>query len=163
RRLLDGVAVAGLAEGDQRAPAEQVGDGQALRPVDLGAVVDAAGARPAILGDADPLALIFNDADAVVLAPRPSLVDVRAELRVDRERARASEDPAGELDRMAAHVHQHAAPGEIGVPEPVGVWTVVTFGLLHQVHPPQRALVRELLRPDVLWREAQLLGVHQLD
>ena len=70
-------------------------------------------------------------------------------------------DPAGELDAVAAHVHEHSAAGALGIPEPVRMRAEVLLALAHQVHRPQRALVGQLLGPHVLGRKAELLGVHQ--
>ena len=65
--------------------------------------------------------------------------------------------------RVAAHVQQHAAAGAVDVPEPGRVRAVVLLALLDQEDVAQRALVDQLLGADVLGREAELLGVHQLD
>src|SRR5262249_35618098 len=60
RRLLDGVAVARLAVGQERAAAQQVGAGEAARAVDFAAVIDAALLGPAVLGQADLPALVLD-------------------------------------------------------------------------------------------------------
>src|SRR5581483_6101250 len=76
RRLLDGVAVAGLAEGDERAAAEQIRAGETRGSKDLRSVVDSADPRPAVLRHADAIALVLDDAHAVILAAGSTLVDV---------------------------------------------------------------------------------------
>ena len=70
--------------------------------------------------------------------------------------------PAEEFDRVAAHVHRHAAAAEVRVVEPGGVRPVVLLHLLDKVRLAEGPGVDQLLQPDVLRGEAQLLGVHEL-
>src|SRR3954452_16607633 len=66
-RLLDRVAVPGVAVGRERRPTQEVGAGVAARAVDLGPVVDTTAFGPGILGQADP-AIESQDAQCVILA-----------------------------------------------------------------------------------------------
>ena len=74
----------------------------------------------------------------------------------------AAQHPAEPPERVAAHVHQHAAAGLVDVPEPVAVRARVLLQLLQHVDVADRALAHQLPHALVLRREAQLLGVHQL-
>ena len=162
RRLLDRVAVAVLAVGHERGAAQDVDVGDALGPDQLGAVVHPAGLGPARLdharagsrrsGRRRPRGPRPACASPCTNVPSSAVADSAGGLAVD---------PAGELDAVAAHVHQHAAARPLGIPEPVGVRAEVLLALADQVHRAERALVGELLRPHVLRREAELLGVHQ--
>ena len=90
-------------------------------------------------------------------------MDVRVHLGVDAGDFGARQHPPEELEGVATHVERHAAAGPIGVPEPRRVRPIVLLRLLHHVDVAQRPLVGELLEPHVLGREAELLGVHELD
>src|SRR5262249_51715557 len=96
--LFDGVAVALLAVGQERAAAEEIGAGEAGGAVNLAAVVDAARLGPAILRNADLPAFVLDDADAVIFALRLGGVNVGAEVGRHALDARLAEDPAGVFD-----------------------------------------------------------------
>ena len=75
--------------------------------------------------------------------------------------AAAAQQPAEELDGVAAHVECHAAAAATCVEKPAGVGPVVLFRLLDQMDFAERAFVDQLLEPHVLGREAKLLGITQ--
>ncbi len=160
-RLLDRVAVAVLAVGQKRRAAQDVDVGDAVGPDQLGAIVHASGLGPARLDHAQAVPGEAHDAHRVILGLRAIAVDEGAELGRGRLGRSLVVDPARELDPVAAHVHEHPAAGALGIPEPARVRPEVLLALAHEIHRPQRALVGQLLRPHVLGREAQLLGVHQ--
>jgi hypothetical protein len=151
-----------------RVAAQQVGVGHPLAAVDLGPVVHAARLGPALLRHGRGAAVHLEEERAGIVATRLVAVNIGTHVGVDAAHGRlaagrTAQQPAEELDRVAAHVHRHPAAAAAHVPEPGGVWTVVLLRLLHQVDPAQRPLIDELLEADVLGREAQLLGVHELD
>ena len=115
--------------------AEQVGVGHALAAVDLRPVVHAAQLGPALLGDGRYVAVQLQDQRAGVVAARLVAVDVGAHVGVDifdvgLAAAGATQEPAEELDGVAAHIHRHAAAGAMHVPEPARMRTVVLLSLL---------------------------------
>src|SRR5262249_37809139 len=154
--------VAALAVGMDGVAAQDVGIGDTFAAIDLGAIVHAAGLGPALLGDCGYVAVHLEDEDGGVVATRLVAMDVGAHVGIDTSdlgatSLGAAQQPAEELDGMAAHVHGNAAAGTAHVPEPAGVRAVVLLGLLDEMDLAESALVDELLEPDVLWREAELL------
>jgi hypothetical protein len=99
----------------------------------------------------------------VVLAARLVAVDEDAEVRRNALDRRLAEHPAGVFDGVAAHVQKDAAARTVDVPEPRHVRPEMLFALLDQEDIAQGALVDQFLRPNVLGREAQLLGVQKQD
>ena len=169
RGLFAGVAVALSAVGLEGVVAGHIGNGEALRAVDLGAVVEAAGTGPGVFGDADTAVGVLvggceaHRDDSVVVALRLVAVHERAELGVDGFDRGVAEDPAAVGDGVAAHVHEHAAAGALDVPEPVCVGAVVAFELADVVDVAESTFVGELLGADVLGRKAEVLAVHEED
>ena len=88
---------------------------------------------------------------------------VRPHLGINRLDGRAAEHPAEELNGMAAHIHRHATPGTLHIPEMCGVRAVMFLGLLEQHGMTERAAVEQLLQADILGSKAQFLRIHQLD
>src|SRR5690606_25718198 len=155
--LLDSVAVADLAMSEQGVAVDQVGARLALRAIDLGLVINAARLGPAILRHAERPILKFDDAQAVILTLRLVAVHEGAHLRGDALHLRPVEDPASELDGVAAHVEQDATARQADVPEPRRVRPVVLLALLDEEHIAERPLVDEPLGAHILRREAQHL------
>jgi len=161
RGFFDRIAVAGLAVGQQGAATEQVGAGEAVGTVDFALVVDAAVLGPTVLGQTDAPAFVLYDAEAMVFAPGLVGVYVGPHLRIDALDRRLAEDPAGELDAVAAHVEQDAAARAVYIPEPGHVWSGMLFALFDQEGLADGPFLDELFGPHVLGGEAQLLGVHE--
>src|SRR6266851_1835006 len=131
-RLLDRVVVSHRAVGLDRVAVQEIGVGDALGAVHLGAVVHPAGLGPALLRDRGGAALELQEQDRVVLPARARAVQARAHLGIDGLDPRAAEHPSKELDGVTAHVHGDTAAGALDVPEVVGMGTVVLLGLLDQ-------------------------------
>src|SRR6516165_5164728 len=72
-------------------------------------------------------------------------------------------DPASELNAVTGHVHEHPAASQFRIPEPIRVRPVMLLRLPDQVDLSERTFVSKLFCPHILRREADLLGIHQLD
>src|SRR5262249_46568950 len=143
-RFLDRVTVTDLAVGLQGAAVQQVGVRHALAAIDLGPVVHAAQAGPALFNQSDRVVRTFNDQDGSLFAARLVFVDIGAALSVHTGRFRPAEDPAGEFNSMTAHVHEHAAAAAVHGPEPIGMGAEVLLTLLDEIHLAESAFVHQL-------------------
>jgi len=103
----------------------------------------------------------FKNQDGVIVAPRFPGMRIGAHLGINRSDRRPAQHPAEELDRVATHVHRHAAAGAVHIPEMRGMRAIMFLRLLEQDRLTQRAAVQQLFESHVFRREAQLLGVHQ--
>src|SRR5262249_9809012 len=130
--FLDGVTIAGLAVGQERAAAQQIGAGESGGAVDLAAVVHAARLGPAVFRQRHPSPFVLDDAPAMIFAARLVAVDVRAEMGLHAPHGRFAEEPAGVLDGMAAHVEQDAATRALDIPEPRLMRSEMLLALLDQ-------------------------------
>ena len=71
------------------------------------------------------------------------------------------EQHAERVRQPVPHVQQHAAARLVHIPEPVAVRAEVFFALLDEEDAAKCPFVHQLLGPDILGGEAQLLGIHQ--
>src|SRR5207249_3751079 len=102
---------------------EHVGVSDAFAAINFGTVVHAAGLGPAFLGDGRHVAVQFENERAGIVAFGLIGVDVSAHVGVDALHATfatfgSTQEPAKELDRMAAHVHGNAPAAALDVPKP---------------------------------------------
>ncbi len=128
--FFDRVVISSGAVGLDGIAVEQVGISDALRPVHLRAIIHASKFRPAFLRHSDDSIFELDNQNRVVLTGGLVAMDLGAHLRVNRTDFRPAEHPAEKFNRVATHVHRHAAAGALHVPEVRRVRTVMFLRLL---------------------------------